>query len=80
MVIVALLSTLVASISMLFSHCSITSLSVGVIGSLFIAGFIDPFIIYGFTNILRFISLCLCCRKNCFGGCLYKISDLIPIF
>ena len=46
----------------------------------FLTSLIDPFIIYGFTNILRFISLCLCCRKNCFGGCLYKISDLIPIF
>ena len=41
---------------------------------------IDPFLIYGFTTILRTISLCFCCRKRCYGGCLYKLSDLIPIF
>ena len=46
----------------------------------FLTSLIDPFFIYGFTTLLRFISLCLCCRKNCCGGCLYKMSDLIPIF
>ena len=46
----------------------------------FLTSLIDPFFIYGFTTILRKISLCLCCRKNCCGGCIYKISDLIPIF
>ena len=39
---------------------------------------IDPFIIYGFTCILRAISLTKCCRKKL--GCVYKLSDLIPIF
>ena len=39
---------------------------------------IDPFIIYGITSILRAISLCACCKKKL--GCVYKISDLIPIF
>ena len=39
---------------------------------------IDPFIIYGLTCILRAISLLLCCRKKL--GCVYKISELIPIF
>ena len=46
----------------------------------FAINLIDPFIIYGITCILRFISLLLCCRKNCCGKCLYKTSDLIPIF
>ena len=46
----------------------------------FLTSMIDPFIIYGFTTILRTISLCFCCRKRCYGGCLYKLSDLIPIF
>ena len=46
----------------------------------FATNLIDPFIIYGATCLLRRISLTLCCRKNCFGGCLFKISDLIPIF
>ena len=39
---------------------------------------IDPFIIYGFTCILRAISLTKCCRKKL--GCVYKLSHLIPIF
>ena len=39
---------------------------------------IDPFIIYGITCILRAISLCMCCRKKL--CCLYKLSDIIPIF
>ena len=39
---------------------------------------IDPFFIYGFTCILRAISLSSCCRKKI--GCLYKLSDIIPIF
>ena len=46
----------------------------------FATNLIDPFIIYGATCLLRRISLTLCCRKNCFGGCLFKISELIPIF
>ena len=46
----------------------------------FLTSLIDPFVIYGLTTILRIISLCLCFRKNCCGGCLYKLSDLIPIF
>ena len=44
----------------------------------FINSMIDPFLIYGITMILRLSSLSCCCRKKC--GCLYKISDLIPIF
>ena len=43
-----------------------------------VTSLIDPFIIYGFTCILRTISLCRCCRKKL--GCVYKLSDLIPIF
>jgi len=39
---------------------------------------IDPFIIYAFTCILRAISLSTCCKKKCI--CVYKLSDLIPIF
>ena len=39
---------------------------------------IDPFIIYGITCILRAISLTLCCRKKL--SCIYKTSELIPIF
>jgi len=47
-------------------------------GISFITDLIESFFIYGFTNILRAISLCLCCRKKLW--CVYKISDLIPIF
>ena len=43
-----------------------------------ITSYIDPFIIYGFTTILRLISLSLCCKKKL--GCVYKFSDIIPIF
>ena len=39
---------------------------------------IDPFIIYSFTCILRAISLSKCCKKKL--SCVYKLSDLIPIF
>ena len=39
---------------------------------------IDPFIIYAFTCILRAISLSKCCKKKL--SCVYKLSDLIPIF
>ena len=46
----------------------------------FATSLIDPFLIYGITCLLRFISLTLCCRKNCCGKVIYKISDLIPIF
>ena len=46
----------------------------------FAVSLIDPFLIYGFTSLLRFISLTKVCKKKCCGGCLYKTSDLIPIF
>ena len=46
----------------------------------FAISMLDPFIIYFFTNLLRCISLTKLCRKKCCGGCLYKTSDLIPIF
>ena len=39
---------------------------------------IDPFIIYAFTCILRAISLSSCCKKKM--SCIYKLSDLIPLF
>ena len=39
---------------------------------------IDPFIIYGFTCLMRVISLSRCCRKKL--SCVYKLSDIIPIF
>ena len=39
---------------------------------------IDPFIIYSITCILRAISLSKCCKKKL--SCVYKLSDLIPIF
>ena len=38
----------------------------------------ESLIIYGATTILRTISLLTCCRKKL--GCVYKLSDLIPIF
>ena len=38
----------------------------------------ESLIIYGATTILRKISLLACCRKKL--GCVYKLSDLIPIF
>ena len=47
--------------------------AIGILTSL-----IDPFIIYGFTCIIRAISLCAPCRKRI--SCVYKLSDLIPIF
>ena len=43
-----------------------------------LTSYIEPFIIYGITAVLRKISLSLCCRKR--FGCIYKLSDLIPIF
>ena len=46
----------------------------------FSTSLIDPFIIYGITTILRKISLSICCRKKCGCGCIYKLSDIIPIF
>ena len=39
---------------------------------------IDPFIIYAFDTLLRFISLMPCLQKK--AACLYKMSDLLPIF
>ena len=47
-------------------------------GITILTSFIDPFIIYGFTTLIRIISLCLCFKKKL--GCLYKLSDLLPIF
>ena len=43
-----------------------------------LTSFLDPFVIYGITTILRLISLSLCCKKKL--GCIYKLSDIIPIF
>ena len=43
-----------------------------------IVEFIDPFFIYGFTTLLRYISIIKCANKNL--KCLYQTSDLIPIF
>ena len=47
-------------------------------GISFLISMIDPFIIYGCTSILRYISLFSFCKKKL--CCLYKLSDLIPIF
>ena len=44
----------------------------------FLTSMIDPFIIYGVTTLLRYISLVRCCKKKL--CCIYKLSDLIPIF
>ena len=44
----------------------------------FLISCIDPFIIYAFTCILRAISLTRLCRKKL--CCIYKLSDIIPIF
>ena len=44
----------------------------------FLISCIDPFIIYAFTCILRAISLSRLCRKKL--CCIYKLSDIIPIF
>ena len=43
-----------------------------------LTSFLDPFIIYGITTFLRLISLSSCYKKKL--GCIYKLSDLIPIF
>ena len=44
----------------------------------FLISCIDPFIINAFTCILRAISLTRLCRKKL--CCIYKLSDIIPIF
>ena len=44
----------------------------------FLSSMTDPFMIYGGTVFLRYISLMKCCKKKL--GCIYKLSDLIPIF
>ena len=44
----------------------------------FLTSMTDPFIIYGITVFIRYISLRKCCNKKL--GCLYKISDTFPIF
>ena len=41
-------------------------------------GYIDPFFIYCFTTLLRYLSLAKCANNNL--DFLYKTSDLIPIF
>ena len=43
-----------------------------------LTSFLDPFFIYGVTTLFRFISLLKCCKKKL--SCLYKLSDLLPIF
>ena len=43
-----------------------------------LTSFLDPFIIYGITTFLRIISLSVCFKKKL--GCIYKLSDIIPIF
>ena len=43
-----------------------------------IVEYIDPFIIYCLTTLLRHLSMTKCANKKM--GCLYKLSDLIPIF
>ena len=47
-------------------------------GISFLTSLLDPFIIYGITTLLRVISLSTCCKKKL--GCVYKLSDIIPIF
>ena len=39
---------------------------------------IDPLIIYGATALLRYLSLLKCCKKK--ACCLFKVSDILPIF
>ena len=46
----------------------------------FLISLIEPFIIYGVTTILRFISLSKCCKKNFFCRFIYKLSGIIPFF
>ena len=46
----------------------------------FATSLLDPFFIYGLTSLLRWISLTRLCRKKCCCGCVFKISDFIPIF
>ena len=46
----------------------------------FLTNLIDPFLIYGFTTILRTISLLKGCKKTPCCSCVYKISDIIPFF
>ena len=43
-----------------------------------LTSFLDPFFIYGFTTFLRLISLSRCYKKKL--GCIYKLSDILPIF
>jgi len=43
-----------------------------------LTSFIDPFIIYGASCLLRAISLSKCCKKKL--SCVYKLSDIIPFF
>ena len=44
----------------------------------FATSLIDPFLTYGLTSTLRRISLSTCCRKK--AKCLYRLSDIIPLF
>ena len=43
-----------------------------------LTSFIDPFIIYAITTLLRLFSLSCCCKNKC--GCIYGFSGIIPIF
>ena len=47
-------------------------------GTSFLISLIDPFFIYAFTCLLRVISLSACFKKKL--CCIYKLSDIIPIF
>ena len=44
----------------------------------FLTSMTDPFIIYGVTVFVRYISLRKCSNKKL--SCLYKLSDTFPIF
>ena len=46
----------------------------------FAISFIDPFFIYGIATLLRYISLIKLGKKSCCCGCIYKVSDINPIF
>ena len=47
-------------------------------GISFLTSLLDPFFIYAITTLLRIISLSSCCKKKL--ACVYKLSDIIPIF
>jgi len=43
-----------------------------------LTSFIDPFITYGLTCLLRALSLSPCVKRKL--SCVYKVSDLLPLF